>query len=50
MKSDKNRESILELAGILSDEEADKLRKHIKERRAASRKRMDKIRELLKDI
>jgi len=50
VKNDKNKRSILKLAGILSDEEADKLKKHIKERRLASRKRMDRIRELLKDI
>jgi len=42
------KRSLLELAGILSEEEADKLEKHIKERRAASRKRADKIREMLR--
>lgn len=38
----------MELAGILSDEEAEKLEKYIKERRLASRKRADRIREMLK--
>ena len=42
------RRSLLELAGILSEEEANKLEKHIKERRMASRKRADKIREMLR--
>jgi len=42
------KRSLLELAGILGEEEADKLEKHIKERRAASRKRADKIREMLR--
>ncbi len=42
------KRSLLELAGILSEEKADKLEKHIKERRAASRKRADKIREMLR--
>lgn len=39
---------IMELAGILSDEEAEKLERYIKERRLASRKRVDRIREMLK--
>ena len=42
------RRSLLELAGILSNEDADNLEKHIKERRAASRRRSDRIREMLK--
>lgn len=42
------RRSLLELAGILSEEEADKLEKHIKERRLASRRRVNKIREMLR--
>lgn len=42
------KRSLLELAGILSEEEADRLEKHIKERRAASRKRTNRIREMLK--
>ena len=44
----KAKKSIMELAGILSDEEAEKLEKYIKERRLASRKRSDRIREMLK--
>jgi len=40
--------SIMELAGILSNEEADKLENHIKERRKASREYADNIRESLK--
>ncbi|MBI1935857.1 antitoxin VapB family protein [Candidatus Woesearchaeota archaeon] len=42
------KRSLLELAGILSEEEADQLEKHIKERRAASRRRSDRIREMLR--
>lgn len=42
------RRSLLELAGILNDNEADELRKHIKDMRLASRKRMERIRESLK--
>ena len=42
------RRSLLELAGILSKDEAEKLEKHIKERRLASRKRADRIREMLR--
>jgi len=42
------KRSLLELAGILSEEEANKLENHIKERRMASRKRVDKIREMLR--
>ena len=37
------KRSLLELAGILSNEEADKLEKHIKDMRALSSKRMDRI-------
>lgn len=40
----------MELAGILSKEEAEKLEKHIKERRLASRKRVDRIRKMLNDM
>jgi len=35
------RHSLLELAGILSNKEAAEMKKHIKERREAMRKRMD---------
>ena len=42
------KQSIMELAGILSKEQAEKLEKHIKERRKASREHADKIRESLK--
>lgn len=42
------KSSIMELAGILSNKEADELEKHIKEMRALSRKRMDRIIEELK--
>ena len=42
------KRSLLELAGILSEEETDKLEKHIKEMRILSRQRMDKIIEKLK--
>lgn len=42
------KRSLLELAGILSGEEADKMERHIKEMRARSRERMDKIIEKLK--
>lgn len=44
----KSKKSIMKLAGILSEEEAEKLEKYIKERRLASRKRVDKIREMLR--
>ena len=37
------KKSIMELAGILSKEEGDKLEKHIKDSRVLSRKRMDRI-------
>ena len=42
------KRSLLELAGIFSEEDAIKIEKHIKERRAASRKRADRIREMLR--
>ena len=48
--AEKSNHSIMELAGILSDEEAEMLKKHIKKRRKASRERMNRIRELLRDI
>ena len=43
-----NKGSIMELAGILSEEEGNKLEKYIKERRSASRKYSNSIRENLK--
>lgn len=42
------KRSLLELAGILSNEEADKMEQVIKKSREASRKRMNKIIEKLK--
>ena len=42
------RRSLLELAGIFSEEDATKLEKHIKERRVASRQRLNRIREMLR--
>ena len=42
------KKSIMELAGILSVEEAEKMKKHIKDMRARSRERMDRIIEKLK--
>ena len=42
------KRSLLELVGILSNAEAEKLEKHIKERRKASRERVDRIREMLR--
>jgi len=39
--------SLLELAGILSDEEADKMREAIDERQISSRERLDEITEQL---
>lgn len=42
------KRSIMELAGILSKEEGEKLEKYIIERRKASREHTDKIRESLK--
>ena len=37
------KHSLLELAGILSNKEADELKKHIKMRRIESRKRIERI-------
>ena len=42
------KRSIMELAGILSKEEGEKLEKYIKDRRKASREYSDRIRESLK--
>ena len=42
------RRSIMELAGILSKEEGEKLEKYIKDRRKASREHSNRIRESLK--
>ena len=42
-----NKKSILDFAGILTNEEADHLKKTIAESRAQSRKRMEKNRLLL---
>lgn len=42
------KRSIMELAGILSEEEADKIKEHIKDMRTRSRERMDRIIEKLK--
>ena len=42
------KRSIMDLAGILSKEQAEKLEKHIRERRKASRERVDRIREMLR--
>ena len=42
------KRSIMEFAGILSNEDADKIKAHIKGMRARSRKRMERIREMLK--
>ena len=42
------KRAIMEFAGILSNEDADKMKAHIKEMRARSRKRMERIREMLK--
>ena len=42
------KRSLLELAGIFSEEDALKIEEHIKERRAASRKRLNRIREMLR--
>jgi len=42
------KRSLLELAGILNDDEANELRKHIQKIRAASRERLDKVREKLR--
>lgn len=42
------KRSIMELAGILSKEQAEKLEKHIRERRKASREHTYNIRESLR--
>ena len=42
------KRSIMEFAGILSNEEGDKLEQYIKERRKANREHSNKIREMLK--
>ncbi|MBI2542291.1 antitoxin VapB family protein [Candidatus Woesearchaeota archaeon] len=42
------KRSIMEFAGILSEEEGEKLTQYIKERRKASRERSNKIREMMK--
>lgn len=42
------KRSIMEFAGILSEEEGEKLEKYIKERRKASRERSNRIREMMK--
>lgn len=42
------KRSIMELAGILSKDDAEKMEHHIKEMRARSRERMDRIIEKLK--
>ncbi len=42
------KRSIMELAGILSDEEANKMKEHIKEMRSRSRERSVKLIEKLK--
>ena len=42
------KRDIMEFAGILSEEEGDKLEAYIKERRKASREHSNKIREMMK--
>lgn len=42
------KRDIMEFAGILSNEEADKIEEHIKKRRKASREHSNRIREMLK--
>jgi len=42
------KRDIMEFAGILSSEDADKIKEHIKKRRQASRERMNRIREALR--
>ena len=42
------RSSIMELAGVLSSKDADKLEQHIKERRHAARDRLSRIKASLK--
>ena len=42
------KRDIMEFAGILSDEDAEKIKKHIKKRRQASRERINRVREALR--
>ena len=42
------KRDIMEFAGILTDQEAEKIREHIQKRRQASREHLNKIREALK--
>ena len=42
------KRSIMELAGILSNTEAEQIKNHIQDMRARSRKRMEKVREQLR--
>ena len=42
------KRDIMEFAGILTDQEAEKIKEHIQKRRQASRERLNKIREALK--
>ena len=42
------KRDIMEFVGILTDQEAEKMKEHIQKRRQASRERLNKIREALK--
>ena len=42
------KRDIMELAGVLSNEEAEQMKNHIQDMRARSRKRMERIREQLR--
>ena len=42
------KRNIMEFAGILSDEDAEKIKEHIKKRRQASRERINRVREALR--
>ena len=42
------KKDIMQFAGILSDEEANQVKEHIKVMRAGNRKRMERIKEMLK--
>lgn len=42
------KKSVMELAGILSEEEGEKLESYIKGRRRASREHSDRIRDMIK--
>lgn len=42
------KRDIMEFAGILSDEEGEKLEAYVKERRRASRERSNRLREMMK--